>query len=99
MPRCGPAPIRRSPRRPSGSAAPRPTSKASCGGWRRPSQPRREPRGGASPLPPIGGMLVLLVLFRLVFIRLAVLGPGEVLDDDAVHQVVPLTRVGLLVRV
>src|SRR5579863_5903428 len=64
MPRSGPGPIRRSPRRPSGSAAPGPTSKASCGGWSRPSQKGGEPRGRTRPLVLIGGRLGALPRLR-----------------------------------
>src|SRR6266851_444648 len=110
MPRCCPAPIRRSPRRRSGSAAPRPTSKASCGGWSRPSRRLGEPRGGTPRLPLVGGQVIpgLLVVSLLVagllvagllVAGLLVFRLGEVLDDDAVHDLVPLGRVGFLVRI
>src|SRR5579859_4234113 len=109
MPRCGTVRTRRSPRRPSGSAAPGPTWRASCAGWTRPGPRRDEPHGGTLPSLLIAGMLavrpVFQVLFRAVLLvgllgalRL-VFGLGEVLDDDAVHDLVALGRVGLLVRV
>src|SRR5215469_11940923 len=100
MPRWRRAPTRRSAPRPSASAAPGPTSRASCTGSTRPSRTHAEPR------------LLLLIEVRelsVVYIGVGFLGVflglfpgvglGQIVDDNAVQFLVTLPRVGLALGV